>query len=77
MREIGILGPGCPRCARLAANVELAVARTGVPCRVERITDMARIAGCGVLLTPALMVDGWLKAVGRVPSVEEIAGLLA
>ncbi|WP_028587489.1 thioredoxin family protein [Desulfocurvus vexinensis] len=76
MREIKVLGPGCPKCEQLKKNAEQAVALAGVPCNVEKITDMLRISEYGIMLTPALVVDGEVKAVGKVLAPEEIAKFL-
>jgi len=76
MKRIQILGPGCQRCDRLAANAEAAVREAGVSAVVQRVTDIAAILEVGVLTTPALLIDGEVKAVGRVLSPAEIRALL-
>lgn len=70
--EIKVLGPGCPRCERTAKAVKEAVAETGVDASVEKVTDVMEIANYGVFGTPAVVVDGEVKSVGKVPPVEEI-----
>jgi small redox-active disulfide protein 2 len=74
---IQVLGTGCPKCAKVKENAETAVKELGVEAMVEKITDLDVIMGFGVLMTPALAVDGEVKVVGKVPSVEEIKKLIA
>ena len=75
--KIAILGMGCAKCHNLTENAEAAAKELGVPYLMEKVTDLTEITKYGVLMTPALVVDGKVKAVGRVPSVEEIKGMLA
>ncbi|MCP4247985.1 MAG: thioredoxin family protein [bacterium] len=75
--KIEVLGPGCPRCAALAAGVQAAVDEAGLEAEVAKITDINEITSRGVMLTPALVVDGQVKAMGRVPSTEEIREMLS
>lgn len=77
MKKIQILGTGCPKCAQLAENAQLAVHRLGSSAEIEKITDIRKIAEFGVMLTPGLAVDGEVKSTGKVLSVDEIVGLLA
>ncbi|GAB6166621.1 thioredoxin family protein [Thermostilla marina] len=77
MKLIQILGTGCAKCEKLKANVEQAVAELGLEATVEKITDIGVITGFGVMMTPALAVDGEVKLVGSVPSPEELKKLLA
>lgn len=75
--KIEILGTGCAKCNQLAANARAAVERLGwTDCTVEKVTDFHEIARRGVLLTPALLVDGKLRLVGKASSPEEIARYL-
>lgn len=76
MRLIQVLGGGCPRCSALARNAQTAVAELGIEARVEKVTDMDVITRFAVMMTPALVVDGEVKVVGRVPSAEEIKKLI-
>lgn len=76
MRRIQILGTGCPKCARLTENAEAAVRELG-GFEVEKITDIAEIVKLGVMVTPALAVDGEVRSAGRVLSPEEIKALLS
>lgn len=75
--EIKILGPGCPKCTQTAKIVMDTLAESGVTAAVEKITDVMRIAGYGVLVTPAVVVDGEVKSVGKIPSKEEVRSWLA
>lgn len=70
--EIKVLGPGCPRCENTAKAVKEAIAETAVDAKVEKVTNVMEIAQYGVLGTPAVVVDGEVKSVGKVPPVEEI-----
>jgi small redox-active disulfide protein 2 len=70
--EIKVLGPGCPRCEQTKKNVADAVAETGVDAKIEKVTDLMEIAKYGVLGTPAVVVDGEVKCVGKVPKRDEI-----
>lgn len=77
MKLVQVLGPGCAKCEKLKHNAEAAVEQTGVEATVEKITDINVITGFGVMMTPALAIDGEVKLVGKVPSPEEIAKLLS
>lgn len=70
--EIKILGPGCPKCQQTLRHVEQAVAETGVSAKVEKVTDTLKIAEYGVFGTPAVVVDGEVKSVGKIPAPQEI-----
>ncbi|MEW6573647.1 MAG: thioredoxin family protein [Bacillota bacterium] len=72
MREIKVLGPGCPKCRALEEEVRKVVAELGLAVKVEKVSDVGEIIKYGVVLTPALVVDGEVKVSGRVPSREEI-----
>jgi len=74
--KIEILGTGCMKCKRLAKNVEKAVAELGVTAEIEKVEDITAIVDRGVMLTPALIVDGELKVSGRVADVAEIKEIL-
>ena len=76
MKLVQVLGPGCARCEKLKQNTDEAVQLSGVEATVEKITDINVITSFGVMMTPALVVDGDVKVVGKVPSPEEIAKLL-
>ncbi len=70
--EIKVLGPGCPKCAQTEKNVKEAVAGAGLDAKIEKVTDVMEIAGYGVFGTPAVVVYGEVKSVGKIPSVDEI-----
>jgi len=75
MKKIQILGTGCPNCNRLAANAETAAAEVG-GYEIEKITDLKEIVQFGVMLTPALAIDGEVMSAGKVLSSGEIRDLL-
>lgn len=77
MREVKVLGPGCPKCRALEEEVRKAVAELGLPVKIEKVADIREIVSYGVMLTPALVVDGRVVVSGRVPSREEIKRWLA
>jgi small redox-active disulfide protein 2 len=70
--DIKVLGPGCPKCESTAKNVKDAVAQSGVAAKVDKVTDVMEIAKYGVFGTPAVVIDGEVKSVGKIPPVEEI-----
>ena len=72
-----VLGVGCPKCKQLAANAEAAARELGLDYLLEKVTDIGAITGFGVMMTPALAVDGTVKSQGKVLSVEEVKKLLA
>ncbi|MHC4843737.1 MAG: thioredoxin family protein [Planctomycetota bacterium] len=75
--KIQILGTGCPKCEKLAENAESAAAEMGIDFILEKITDINDIMKFGVMVTPALVVDGRVKVVGKVPSIIEIKKILS
>ena len=77
MKKIKILGTGCAKCNNLSLAAEAAAKATGEPYTLEKVTDLRQIMAHGVMVTPALVVDGQVKVAGRVPSVEQIAKMLA
>jgi small redox-active disulfide protein 2 len=76
LKEIKILGPGCPKCHQVEKLVKEAVQESGVAANVEKVSDFKKIASYGVFGTPAVVVDGVVKAVGKIPKKEEILGWL-
>ena len=74
--EIKVLGPGCPKCHQTEQNVKDAVAETGVDATVEKITDIMEIAGFGVFGTPAVIIDGDVKSIGKIPTKEDVKSWL-
>ena len=77
MKKIQILGTGCAKCQKLALIAEAAARALGLSCEIEKVTDLNRIMGFGVMITPALVVDGTVKLAGKVPSLDEAKKLLA
>jgi len=77
MKKIQILGTGCPKCKKLAENAAAAVEASGVECEIEKVTDINKIMKFGVMMTPALVIDGEVKTVGKVISPDEISRILA
>ncbi len=75
--KIQILGTGCPRCKALAANAEKAVKELGLNAEIEKVTGIQEILKFEILMTPGLVIDGKVRAAGRVPSTDEIKQLLA
>jgi len=76
MTKIEILGTGCAKCKRLFANVEQAVKELKIAVEVVKVEDLDAIVESGVMLTPALLINGEVVAEGRVPDVNEIKSLL-
>ena len=76
MKKIQILGTGCPKCEKLAKSVEAAAKDLGIEFEISKVTDINEIMSFGVMITPALAVDGEVKLAGKVPSADEIQGLL-
>ena len=72
--DIKVLGPGCPKCQQTEKIVKDAVAESGVAATVDKVTDVMAIAGYGVFGTPAVVVDGEVKSVGKIPRKEEVLG---
>ncbi len=75
--DIKVLGPGCPKCQQTEKNVREALAEAGVAATVEKVTDTLEIAGYGVFGTPAVVIDGEVKSVGKIPTKEEVKNWLA
>ena len=76
MIKLQILGIGCPKCKKLAENAEAAAKALGIEYEIEKVTDINEIMKFGVMMTPALAVDGKVKVVGKVISAEEIKNLI-
>jgi len=77
MKKIQILGTGCPKCKKLAENAEAAARALGIEYELEKVTNINDIMKFGVMMTPALAVDGEVKVAGKVPSADEIRGMLS
>jgi len=76
MKTLQILGAGCPKCRKLTENVEAAAKALGIEYTIEKITDIDEIMKFGVMMTPALAVDGQVKLVGKVADPQAIEELL-
>jgi small redox-active disulfide protein 2 len=76
MKKLQILGTGCPKCKKLAENTEAAAQSMGMEYQLEKVTDINEIMKFGVMMTPALAVDGIVKLVGKVPSPDEIKKMI-
>ena len=76
MKKIQILGTGCPKCKKLAEQAEAAAKELGIDYEIEKVLDINRIMSFGVMMTPALVVDGAVKIAGKVPSSYELEKLL-
>ena len=76
MIKIQILGTGCPKCKKLAENAEVAARTLGTEYEIEKVTDINEIMKFGVIMTPALVIDGQVRTVGKVPSSQEIKIML-
>ncbi len=72
--EIKVLGPGCSKCQQTEKIVKDAVAESGVSANVEKVTDILKIGEYGVFGTPAVVIDGEVKSVGKVPTKDEVKG---
>ncbi len=70
--RIEVLGTGCPKCKATVANAQRAVAELGIQAEIVKVEELMEIASRGVMMTPALVVDGEVKVVGKVPTVDEI-----
>jgi len=77
MKKIQVLGTGCPKCKKLTEDAEAAAKAIGIEYTLEKVTGINDIMKFGVMITPALVVDGVVKAAGRVPSSDEIKKMLA
>jgi small redox-active disulfide protein 2 len=77
MTKIQILGSGCQKCQVLYEHTKEAAQQLGIECTIEKVTDISAIMSFGVMSTPALVVDGQVKLVGRVPSASQLMEILA
>ena len=76
MKKIQILGTGCSKCKKLADNAEAAAQDLGGEFEIEKVTEINEIMKFGVMVTPALAIDGQVKVVGKIPSSGEIKSML-
>jgi small redox-active disulfide protein 2 len=77
MKKLQILGTGCPKCRKLAENAEAAAQDLGIEYEIEKVTDINEIMKFGVMVTPAMAIDGQVKVAGKVPAVGEIKEMLS
>ncbi len=76
MKKLAILGTGCAKCTKLEANTREARDQLGIDAEIRKVTDIQEIMQYGVMMTPALVIDGEVKSIGKVLSVDDIKGLL-
>lgn len=76
MKKLEILGTGCPNCKKLMELTEQAAKELGIEHEVVKVDDITKIMEYGVMMTPALVVDGEVKVAGRVPKIDEIRKLI-
>lgn len=76
MKNVHVMGPGCPKCTETFTIVEAAIAESGVEAHLEKVTDFSEIAKFGVFTTPAVAVDGTVKVMGKVPKKGEVIAWL-
>ena len=76
MKKIQVLGTGCPKCEKLAENVKEAANSLGIEYEVEKVTKISDIMTFGIMVTPALVVDGEVKVAGKVPPPKEIEKMI-
>lgn len=74
--KIQVLGTGCAKCKLLAEQTERAVQELGFDAEVEKVTEINEILDFGVMMTPALVIDGEVKVVGKVPAIDELKKML-
>jgi len=75
--KIQILGTGCPKCKKLAENAEAAAQALGIEYEIEKVTDITEFMKAGVMMTPALVVDGDVKSAGKALSADDIKKFLS
>ncbi|MEF3280603.1 MAG: thioredoxin family protein [Elusimicrobiota bacterium] len=76
MKKIQILGMGCPKCKKLYETAEMAARELGIEYEMEKITDINKITEMGVMITPALAINGEVKLAGKLPTGEELKKIL-
>ena len=77
MKKVQILGTGCPKCKKLAENAEAAAKKLGIEYEIEKVTKITDIMAIGVMVTPALVIDGQVRVVGKVLSADDISEILS
>jgi small redox-active disulfide protein 2 len=76
VKKIQILGTGCPKCKKMAEQAEEAAKELGIDYELEKVTDITEIMSFGVMLTPALVVDGNVKVAGKLPKFDELKNMI-
>jgi small redox-active disulfide protein 2 len=76
MKRLQILGTGCPKCIKLAENVKAAADEVGIEYELIKVTDINEIMKFGVMMTPALAIDGKVRAMGKVMSIRELKEII-
>lgn len=74
--KIEILGTGCPKCTKLAELSETSAKELGIDYEMNKVTDITQIMSYGVMMTPALVIDGEVKMTGKVPTMEELKAIM-
>lgn len=77
MKKIQVLGTGCPKCKQLAEMADATAQELGIDYDLEKVTDINDIMNMGVMMTPALVIDGQVRVSGKVPSADELKTLLS
>jgi small redox-active disulfide protein 2 len=77
MKKIQVLGTGCAKCKTLAEHAEKAAKELRLEYTIEKVADLKEIMKFGVMITPALVVDGKVKVAGKVPDIEEIKTMIS
>ena len=75
--KLEILGTGCAKCTKLEEVTRKAASELGIDAEIAKVKEINKIMDYGVMITPALVVDGEVKIAGRVPSIEEIKKLIS
>ena len=76
MKKLQILGTGCPKCKLLAEKTEEAAKAAGIEHEIIKVTDINEIMSFGVMMTPALAIDGKVKVTGRIPDQDELKSMI-
>jgi len=76
MKKIQILGTGCAKCRKMAELADTAAKELGIDYELEKVTDITEIVSFGVMVTPAMVVDGDVKIAGKLPKYEELKNLI-
>ena len=74
--KIEVLGPGCAKCETLLARVKEVAARLEIDCEITKVSDITEMIARGIMMTPALVVDGEVKSVGKVPTADQLEDLI-